>query len=81
MSESFNSKVFSYRQEAVQLLLGNVDLAHVHEVEHTQQLLVLNPLEVQEGVLVGVTSEHVSEERGTGRQNNLVGLDLGVITC
>jgi len=80
LGESFHAEIFSNGQEAVELLLGDVDLSHVHEVEHTEQLLVLDPLQVEEGVLVGVAPEHVPEEWGACGQDDLVSLDLGIIT-
>ena len=52
----------------------------VHEVEDGEQLLVLDALEVEQGVLVGVPSQDVPEEGGTSREDDFVCLNLGIIT-
>ena len=51
----------------------------VHEVEHRQQLLVLDALEVEEGVLVGIPAEDVPEEGTASRENDFVSLHLRII--
>lgn len=38
----------------IQLLLSHIDLPLVHEVEHGEELPVLDPLEVEERVFVRV---------------------------
>jgi len=48
----------------------------VHEVEDCLQVSELDPLQVKQGVLVRVLLENRSEERRTGRQDQLMCLDL-----
>ena len=51
---TFHSELFSNSKEGVEVVLGDVDLTMVHEVEHAQQVAVLHPLEVKQGVVVWV---------------------------
>ena len=44
----------------------------VHEVENTEELLVFDPFQVEEWVLVWVELQHFPKELTTGRQNNFV---------
>ena len=48
----------------------------VHELKNCLQVSELYPLQVKQGVLVRVLLENRSEERRTGRQDQLVCLDL-----
>ena len=60
--------------------LSHIHLPLVHEVEDREQLLVLDTLEVEEGVLVGVPAKDVPEERTASREDDFVSLHLGIIT-
>ena len=60
--------------------LSHIHLPLVHEVQHREQLLVLDTLEVKEGMLVGVPAKDVPEERTASRQYDFVSLHLGIIT-
>jgi hypothetical protein len=51
----------------------------IHKVQDGLQVCILDPLEVEEGVLVGVAAQNVAEEGGAGGQNDLVGLQLLLI--
>ena len=72
-------EIFGDCQERIQLLLGNVHLTVVHEVEDCGEIAELHAFQVQEGVGVGVASEHASEEGRAGREDDFVGLDLLII--
>ena len=54
LSQALHLEIFGDCQERIEVFLSNVDLAMVHEVEHAQQVAVLHPLEVEQGVVVGV---------------------------
>jgi hypothetical protein len=51
----------------------------IHKIEDGLQVCILDPLEVEEGVLVGVAAQNVAEEGGAGGQDHLVGLQLLLI--
>jgi hypothetical protein len=57
---TFDFELLRDGQKAVELLLGDVHLPLVHEVEDGEQLLVLHPLQVDQGVLVRVPPQHIS---------------------
>ena len=48
----------------------------IHKVQHGLEVRVLDPLEVEEGVLVGGAPQDVPEEGRAGGQDDLVGLQL-----
>ena len=52
----------------------------VHEVEHGLHVPEGHPLEVEQGVLVLVTPQHILKKWTTGTENNFVCLQLFVIT-
>ena len=52
----------------------------VHELQDGLDVSVLDAPQVEQWVLVRVPPKHVSEERRTGGENQLVCLDLIVIT-
>ena len=60
--------------------LPHVDFSLIHEVEDTDKLLVLDPLEVEEGMLVGIAPHHISEEGRASGEDHFLGIDLGLIT-
>ena len=59
--------------------MGNVDLTMVHEVQDSHQLLVLDTLQVEKGMLVPVSPENRFEEGGTGGEYDLVGEQLVIV--
>ena len=63
------------REEGREVLLVDVDLAAVHEVEYGRHVAVLDPVQEDHGLRVGVLLEHRSEERAAGGQDELVGPD------
>ena len=79
LGEAFNPQLLGHGKEGVEIVLGNVDLSMIHEAQHALQLLELDPLQVQEWVLVTVPPQHLSEEGAAGRDDHLVCLDLRVI--
>lgn len=87
LGETFDFEVFGYGEEGVELLLGDVDFAVVHEVQDVAEIFVADPSEVDEGVGVGegrahrLAQECVSEEGRAGRKDDLVGLEgvVGII--
>ena len=64
-------QVLCHREEGAELCLGNVDLSVVHEVEDGEDALVLDALQVEQGVAVRVPLQHCTEERGAGGENHL----------
>ena len=60
--------------------LSHIHLPLVHEVENREQLLVLDALEVEEGMLVRIPAKDVPEEGTASRQDHFVSLHLGIIT-
>ena len=52
----------------------------IHEVEDSLEVCVAYSFQVQQGVLVGVSSQHISKEWAAGTQNNFVCLYLFIIT-
>lgn len=64
-------QVLCHREEGAELCLSNVDLSVVHEVEDGEDALVLDALQVEQGVAVRVPLQHCAEERGAGRENHL----------
>jgi len=52
----------------------------VHEIQYRHQVYVLHSFELQQGVLVLVPLQHGAEEWGAGREDDLVGLQLVIIT-
>ena len=48
----------------------------IHKVQHGLQVRVLDPLEVQQGMLVGVAPQHAAKEGRAGGQDDLVGQQL-----
>ena len=80
MGQTLDFEIFSHSQESVELLLSHVDFSLIHEVEDTDELLVLDPLEVEQGVLVWIAPQHISEEGGAGGEDHFVGVHLGIVT-
>ena len=62
-----------------QLFLGHVDLSLVHVVQDDLDLLDLDVLEKDDGVLARVLHEEALEVGGAGREDHLVALDGGVL--
>ena len=66
-------------QERVELVLSDVNFSMMHEVEHSQQVGVLNAFQVQKRVLMWILPQHAPEEGAAGGQNHLEGLDLVIV--
>ena len=81
LSETLDLELLCHGEEGVELFLGHVHLAVVHEVEDGQEVGVLHPPQVEEGVGVGVPLQNGPEEGRAGREDHLVGLDLLIVTC
>ena len=62
LSQAFHSQVLCHGQERVQLLLSNINFSVVHEVEDRLEISELDALQIEEGVLVGVSAQHIPEE-------------------
>jgi hypothetical protein len=56
--------------------LCNVHFSVVHEVEHGREVFVVDALEINERILMGIASENLPEEWAAGGQDDLVRLDL-----
>ena len=54
LSETLDLEVLRDGEEGIELLLGNVNLALVHELEHGDQVVIEDALEVQKRRLVRV---------------------------
>ena len=61
-SQTFYLQILSRQEEGAQVLLGDVDLPVVDEAEDGLQVGLLDPLQIDDRVLVGETSQEVSEE-------------------
>ena len=79
MRQTLHLQLLSHGEERVELFLGNVDLTMVHEVQDSHQLLVLDTLQVEKGMLVLVSPENRFEEGGTGGEYHLVGEQLVIV--
>ncbi len=66
-----DTEILRHSQKWVELLLRHIHLPLIHKVEDGEQLLVLDTLQVEEGVLVRVPPQDLSEEWTAGRQNHL----------
>ena len=75
-----HTKVLSDGEERVELVLSDVNFSMIHEVEHSQQVGVLNAFQVQKRVLMWIILQHAPEEGAAGGQYHLVGLDLVIVT-
>ena len=80
LGQAFHTKVLGDGQERVELVLSDVNFSMIHEVEHSQQVGVLNAFQVQKRVLMWILPQHAPEEGAAGGQNHLVGLDLVIVT-
>ena len=80
LSQAFHLEIFSDCEERVKLFLGDIHFAVIHEVEHADQVCILDTLEEEQGMLVAIPSQDSPEEGGTGTQDHLVGLKLLVLT-
>ena len=76
LGEPLHPEILGHGQEVVEVVLGDVDLALVHEGEDRLEVGVADALHVEEGVLVGVPPEHGAEEGAAGGEDDLVRLDL-----
>ena len=77
---TFHSELLSNSKEGVEVILGDVDLAMVHEVEHALHVPVGDSLQVEhQGTLLAgrlVSSQHGAEERAACREDYLVNDDI-----
>ena len=78
--ETFYLEILGRHQEGAEVLLGDVHLPVVDEAEDGLQVGLLDPLQIDDGVLVRETPEDVSEERAGGGQDDPVDLDLVLLT-
>ena len=76
---TFHSELLSNSKEGVEVILGDVDLTMVHEVQNSHQLLVLDTLQVEKGMLVLVSPENRFEEGRAGGEYHLVGEQLVIV--
>ena len=58
MSESFDLEVLRHSKEGSKVLLGDVDLAVIHEVENTNKVGGFDTLQVHQGMVVLVSAKH-----------------------
>ena len=72
-------ELFSGCQKALKLLLRYLGLPEIHEPEYELQRLILDPLEVDQRMLMGIIDQDLLEERAAGTEDHLVRLDLLVI--
>ena len=76
LGQTLHFELLGYLEEVVEVLLGDVDLAMVHEGDDGLKVSVGDALEIQERVSVGILLEDCSEERRAGGQDQFVCLDL-----
>ena len=71
-------KLFGDGKKGVEVVLGDVDLAVVHEVEDAEEIVVRNSSQVNEGVRMRVgprlLPKHLLEEAGARAQDDSVRL-------
>ena len=80
LSQPLHLELLRNTEEGAEVLLGDVDLAPVHEVQQRHEVPVSHPLEEEQRVrMLGVTGDDVPEEGGAGREHDLVGLHLVTI--
>ena len=80
LGKTLNLELLRDAEEGAEVVLGDVNLAPVHEVQQRDQVPVPHPLQEEERVMVpGVPEEDVPEEGGAGREHDLVGLHLTAI--
>ena len=80
LSQTFHLEIFSDGEERVKLFLGDIHFAVIHEVEHADQVCILDTLEEEQGVLVAIPPQDGAEEGRAGTQDYLVGLKLLILT-
>ena len=54
LSEALDLEILRDSEEGIELLLGNVNLALVHELEHGDQVVIEDALEIKQRMLVRV---------------------------
>ena len=65
LGETLHLELLGHAEEGAEVLLGDVDLAPVHEVQQRDQVLVSHTLQEEKRVMVpGVVGQDVSEEEG-----------------
>ena len=79
LSQTLHSEILSHGEEGVEFVLGHVHLPVIHEVEHSLEVGVTDPLHVEERMLVRVPPENVLEERTAGGEDDFVSVDLFII--
>ena len=80
LSQTFHLEIFSDGEERVKLFLGDIHFAVIHEVEHADQVCILDTLEEEQGMLVAIPPQDGPEEGRAGTQDHLVGLKLLILT-
>ena len=80
LGQAFHLQLLSDGKKRVKLFLGDIHFAVIHEVEHADQVCILDTLEEEQGMLVAIPSQDSPEEGGTGTQDHLVGLKLLILT-
>ena len=71
LGETLHLELLGHAEEGAEVLLGDVDLAPVHEVQQRDQVLVSHPLQEEKRVMVtGVVGQDVPEK---GRLQSLIG--------
>ena len=80
LCQSFHLEILGHSEKSVELVLGNVHLAVVHERDDGEQLTMVDPFQIKKRVLVRVPFQDGSEERGASGQDHLVSFDLLVLT-
>jgi hypothetical protein len=60
---AFHFELLGNGEKAVEIVLRHVHLAMVHEVEHTFQIRVLHPLQIDQRVLVRIPPQHRSTQK------------------
>ena len=65
LGQTLDLELLGHAEEGAEVLLGDVDLAPVHEVQQGHQVLVSHPLQEEKRVMVsGVVGQDVPEKRG-----------------
>ena len=79
LGKTLDLEILCHCEKRVELLLGDVDLALVHELEDRDEVVIEDALEVEQGMLVGIAPQDGPEEGGAGGDDDLVRLHLAVV--
>ena len=84
LREALDAEIRAYGQEAAEVLLRYGHLSTVDEVEHQPQVGDANSSQEDDRMVVveeDFPPEQITEDGAGGGEDDLVGVDLGILTC